>query len=164
MTDESGEEYVQIPADDFFAPVIATLPTLGVDELVALYRKTRDELAEARKAYKQKEANHKDLMARISMSIKEIADKIGVDSFQTKDGTAYRNVKTKYRVANWDAIVQYIKDTGNFQILEKRVAKLATQEIHNETGEVPPGIDYTVEIEFAVRKPTIRNSAPQGAR
>lgn len=147
-------DYDTVPADESLQPIIEMLPKLAVNDLIRLYRDRRDELTAARKTYKQKEANEKDLMSRISMALRDIADKLGVDSFSTPDGTAYRNVKTKYRVANWAAIVEYIKETGNFQILERRIGKNAVREIHNETGTLPPGVDYVAETEFAVRKPS----------
>jgi hypothetical protein len=45
-----------------------------------------------------------------------------------------------------------VKATDNFQCLEKRVAKLAVKEIHDATGQLPPGLDYVVEVEMDVRK------------
>jgi hypothetical protein len=36
--------------------------------------------------------------------------------------------------------------------LEKRIAKLATKEIYEETGQLPPGVEYEQEIDFVVRK------------
>jgi hypothetical protein len=132
---------------------------MRVDEMVKVYRDVRDNLSVDRKIFKQKEANAKDLMARISMSLRDKADELGVDTFATPFGTAYRNVKKFYRVGNWDSIVDFIKQTGNFQMLEKRVAKNATAEIHQAMGEVPPGIEYSVEVEFAVRKPAAKKGA-----
>jgi hypothetical protein len=147
------------PPTDEYAPIIGALKEMRVDEMVKVYRDVRDNLSVDRKIFKQKEANAKDLMARISMSLRDKADELGVDTFATPFGTAYRNVKKFYRVGNWDSIVDFIKQTGNFQMLEKRVAKNATAEIHQAMGEVPPGIEYSVEVEFAVRKPAAKKGA-----
>lgn len=145
------------PSDEF-QDIIRVLPSLKVNDLVMLYRDKRDELSEARKLFKQKEANVKDLLARISMALRDLGDQLGVDSFATPYGTAFRTVKTYYRVGNWDQILGFIQQTGNYQMLEKRVAKNATKEIHDALGEVPPGVEYSAEIEFSVRKPTARKT------
>src|SRR5574337_1245676 len=97
-------------------------------------------------------------MEKISMWLRDKGDELGVDSFKTQYGTAYRSIKTSYRVGNWDEFVGWIRDTGNFQCLEKRVAKLATKEIHDESGVVPPGVEYSAEVEFDVRRPTKKAS------
>jgi hypothetical protein len=114
-----------------------------VDDAINTYVATRDDLDRERKAYNKYEATAKNYMGRIEMWLKEKADELGVESFRTKSGTAYRTVKTSYR-----------KETGNFQCLEKRAAKNAVKEVHDETGEIPPGLEYHAEIEFDVRRPS----------
>lgn len=124
-----------------------------LDDAINVYVATRDELAAERKAYNTYEAKAKNYMDRIEMFIKEKADELGVDSIRTKSGTAYRTVKTAYRVGNWDEFIAWIKQTDNFHCLEKRAAKNAVKEIHDETGEIPPGLEYVAEIAFDVRRP-----------
>lgn len=141
-------EYPQIP--DFDQDVAFTT----IDDAINTYVATRDALAEERKAYNTYEAKAKHYMDRIEMFIKEKADEIGVDSFKTKSGTAYRTVKTSYRVGSWDDYLNWLKSTGNFQCLEKRAAKNAVKEIHDETGEIPPGLEYVAEVTFDVRRPS----------
>ena len=128
----------------------------SIDEAIEAYVNTRDELRAKQQAFKLEEDAMKLRMEQISMWLRDKADELGVDSFKTQFGTAYRSIKTSYRVATggWDAFIGWVKETGNFQCLEKRVAKLATKEIHDDTGEIPPGLDYVAEVEFDVRRPT----------
>lgn len=128
----------------------------SIDEAIEAYVATRDELRAKQQAFKLEEDAMKLRMEQISMWLRDKADELGVDSFKTQFGTAYRSVKTSYRVATggWDIFIGWVKETGNFQCLEKRVAKLATKEIHDDTGTIPPGLDYVAEVEFDVRRPT----------
>ena len=128
----------------------------SIDEAIEAYVNTRDELRAKQQAFKLEEDAMKLRMEQISMWLRDKADELGVDSFKTQFGTAYRSVKTSYRVATggWDNFIGWVKETGNFQCLEKRVAKLATKEIHDDTGAIPPGLDYVAEVEFDVRRPT----------
>lgn len=128
----------------------------SIDEAIEAYVNTRDDLRAKQQAFKLEEDAMKANMEQISMWLRDKADELGVDSFKTQFGTAYRSVKTSYRVATggWDNFIGWVKETGNFQCLEKRVAKLATKEIHDDTGEIPPGLDYVAEVEFDVRRPT----------
>lgn len=126
----------------------------SLNDAIATYVATRDDLDKERKAYNSYEARSKNYMDRIEMYIKDKADELGVDSFKTEGGTAYRSVKTRYKVQNWDDFLEWMKATGNFQCLEKRAAKNAVKEIHDETTEIPPGLGYDVEIGFDVRRPS----------
>jgi phage regulator Rha-like protein len=124
----------------------------NITALVQAFRDIRDNLTERRREFDEYERMAKDNMSKISMQLRDIADEIGVDSFKTPAGTAYRQIKESYRVGNWDSILEFMKETGNWQMLEKRVAKLATKEIHQQLGELPPGVEYNCEVEFIVRK------------
>jgi hypothetical protein len=129
----------------------------SIDEAIKAYVETRDDLRARQHAFKEEETALKTVLEQISMWLRDKADELGVDSFKSNQyGTAFRSVKTSYRVATggWDSFIGWIKDTGNFQCLEKRVAKLATKEIHDGTGIIPPGLDYVAEVEMDVRRPT----------
>lgn len=124
----------------------------NINDLVQEYRDIRDNLDAARHEYQDKEKMAKGRMAEISMRLREISDQLGVDSFRTPSGTAYRTTKESFRVGNWDDILKYIRETDNWQMLEKRIAKLATKEIYQTDGVLPPGVEYEAEVEFVVRK------------
>lgn len=125
-----------------------------LDDAIGTYVATRDALDVERKTYNAYEANAKAYMNRIEFWIRTKADELGMESIRTNSGTAYRTVKTAYRVVDWDAYWQFIKENDYSQCVEKRAAKLAVKEIHDETGEVPPGLDYFTEVVFDVRRPS----------
>jgi len=126
----------------------------SVDEAIERYVELRDYLSIETKKYNELEANIKGELEKISMWLRDQGDALGVDSFKTSHGTAFRSVKTSYRVGAWDDFIEWVKNTDNFQCLEKRAAKLAVKEIHDVTGMIPPGLEYSAEVEFSVRRPT----------
>ena len=128
------------------------LGSVNIEVIVAEFRDVRADLDAARKEYQAFEKKSKDRLAELAMQLREIADAMGVNSFSTSAGTAYRVVKESFRVGNWDEILEFIKTTGNYQMLEKRIAKLATKEIYASSKELPPGVEYEVEVDFVVRK------------
>jgi hypothetical protein len=129
---------------------------LSIKELIQMGVEIRDNLREESRKFNQFEASAKGMIARVSQALKTKGDELGVDSFKTEEGTAYRNLKESYRVGSWDLILPYIIETSNWQMLEKRVAKLATKEIHKSTGSIPPGVEYIAEEEFVIRRPNER--------
>jgi hypothetical protein len=143
-----------VPIENDQAEVeLARLRGMKVDELVLEYLGNRDRLDEERHRYNALEAEIKSKLSTMSMVMREKADALGVDAFPIRGvGTAYRNQKTSYRVAEWSQFIDWVAATNNFQCLEKRVAKLATAEVEKSIGKVPPGVDKVTEVEFLVRR------------
>lgn len=128
---------------------------VSIDKVIAAYLKLRNELETTRKQYQDYEREHKEKMERLSMWLRDRADELGVESFKTEAGTAYKSIKTYARVSNWDQILEFIKSTDNWQMLEKRIAKRATIEVINELDIDPSdiGVEYGADVDFLVRKP-----------
>lgn len=125
-----------------------------VDDCIEAYVEVREAKRKFDKEAKAKSAEFEFFLDQCSMWLRDKAESIGVDSFVSKKyGTAYKAVKKSYRVENWDDFIEFVKDTENWQLLEKRVAKKAAAEIHEEERAVPPGLLYVEEITFNVLSP-----------
>jgi hypothetical protein len=135
------------------APEDNELRARTIDELIKMGVEIRDELKDEAQKFKKYEADAKGILLRIGMALKEKGDELGVDSFKTGQGTAYRNLKESYRVGDWNQVLPFIQQNNYWNMLEKRVGKLATKEIHQQTGAIPPGVEYVVEEVFVIRRP-----------
>ena len=154
--EETGLEPKFVKIGSMVEPVLSMVHEMNIAELVATYRFARDQLATDRKAYKQRETRVKTHLAVLSMLMRDMGDKNGVDSFSTANGTAYRNKKTSYRVGVWDEVAAYVLQSGNIHMLQKRVSPNAVKEIIEQDGAIPPGVEELKTEEFAVRSPTTR--------
>lgn len=160
---DTTTQVVDRPAESFVAasPVPAAVqvmdgvtPPIKLDDLVEEYVRLRDELGEASRKFKELKERTEDRLGQIDVLLRETCDRLGVNSISTRAGTAYRQKKEHYRVGDWDQIIKYIRDNDAWHMLEKRIGKLATAEIHKATGQLPPGVTYFAEVEFQVRRPT----------
>ena len=59
-------------------------------------------------------------------------------------------------VADWDAVLTFIRENDAFDMLEKRVSKTAVRGYIDLTKAVPPGITYGTKLSVSVRKPTVK--------
>lgn len=134
------------------------LSAMKIDDLISTYIAARNQLATDRKGYKAREAKVKLHLGIISMQLLRRGDELGVDNFKTASGTAFRNKKESFRIVNWDGFVEWLKQTHNFHVLQKRVSPNAVKDVRTEEGSLPPGVEPFTEIEFAVRSPTSRKS------
>jgi len=124
----------------------------SVKEAIRDYRVIRDDLAARRHEYQSVEKSLKASMEEISMFLRDKADDLDVDSFKTDEGTAYRVTKTRYSVGDWQEFSAWVLENDMLQCLEKRPAKLAVQEVLEETGELPPGLTVFSEVDMQIRK------------
>jgi hypothetical protein len=123
-----------------------------IEDVVGAFVDVRDRLSALKSEWKTIEEEMKLILSKYEMWLRDKADALGVDSFKTKYGTAYKHLKETYRIGNWITFIEYIKETDNFQLLEKRVAKNAAREIHQLEG-IPPGLEYFSEFEIGIRRP-----------
>jgi hypothetical protein len=106
---------------------------------------------------KQKVAAVNAKMEKIEAYIKVKADELGVTSFKTDAGTAFLTTTDYANVAEWTAILDFIKENGAYDLLEKRVNKAAARVYMEQLGTVPPGINYGTTLGLSVRKPTAKD-------
>jgi hypothetical protein len=56
-------------------------------------------------------------------------------------------------VGDWDHVLDFIRTNEAYDMLEKRVSKMAVRGYIEQTKAVPPGINYGTKLEVSVRKP-----------
>jgi hypothetical protein len=95
-------------------------------------------------------------MEKLEAWIKEQADVQGVTSFKTKHGTAFLTTTDYANVADWDAVLDFIRTQEAFDMLEKRISKIAVRGYIEANKAVPPGVNYGTKLEINIRKPANR--------
>jgi hypothetical protein len=130
--------------------------TVNVDDVVATYMKLRSQKESIEAEVKDRVSVLKVKMEKLEAWIKEQADVQGVTSFKTKHGTAFLTTTDYANVADWDAILDFIRAQEAFDMLEKRISKLAVRGYIEANKAVPPGVNYGTKLEINIRKPVTR--------
>jgi len=123
-----------------------------VEQVVETYLKLRRKKEAVENETKEKVADIKAKMTKLESWLMQKADEDGVTSFKTSAGTAFVTTTDFANVADWDAVLTFIKENDAFDMLEKRVSKTAVKAHMDETGDVPPGITYGSKVGINVRK------------
>jgi len=140
--------------EEVAAQARARLNVPSIDDVIAGYMKLRGQKEAIEAEVKDQVAAIKAKMEKIEAWLKQKADEQGVTSFKGKHGTAFLTTTDYANVADWDAVLNYIKENEAFDMLEKRVSKIAVRGYIDKTKAVPPGINYGTKLEVTVRKPT----------
>lgn len=127
--------------------------SVNVEDVVSTYMKLRGQKDAIEKETKQRVATIKEKMEKLEAWIKEQADAQGVTSFKTRSGTAFLTTTDFATVADWDAMIDFVKENEAYDLLEKRVSKVAVRGYIDQTKAVPPGINYGTRLDVNIRKP-----------
>lgn len=124
-----------------------------IDDVIGAYMKLREQKATLEASVKKQVDDIKGKMAKIEAWIKEQADAQGVTSFKTPHGTAFLTTTDYANVADWDAVLEFVRTNEAYDMLEKRVSKIAVRSYIEQTKAVPPGVNYGTKLEVNIRKP-----------
>ena len=127
-----------------------------VDKVINAYLKLRVQKEVSDAKHRENIKTIKDKMVLMEGWIKTQADKQGVTSFRTANGTAFLTTSDYANVADWDSVLRYIQKHEAYDLLEKRVSKMAVRGYIDLNKSVPPGVNYGTAISVSVRKPTVK--------
>ena len=130
--------------------------SVTVEQAIGAYMKLRLQKEEIEGQVKTQVAEIKAKMEKLEAWIKEQADAQGVTSFKTNAGTAFLTTADFATVADWDALLSFIRENEAFDMFEKRVSKIAVRGYIEKLKAVPPGVNYGTKLEVNIRKPTAK--------
>lgn len=119
---------------------------------VAAYIKLRDRKAEMKAEFEKQTAAIDDALKRAEAYLLRRLQEVGVESVRTDAGTAYTKLTTSANVADWDAVLAFVKSGEHWGMLEKRVNKSFVDAFRTEHNDLPPGVNYRAELTLGVRR------------
>jgi hypothetical protein len=128
-----------------------TAPNIG--DVIRTYMKLRDQKAAIEGRVKTDLTTIKGKMDKLEAYLKAQMDAQGLTSFKSDFGTAFLTTTDYANVEDWDKTLTFIRDNEAFDMLEKRVSKIAVRGYIEENKAVPPGVTYGTKLEVNIRKP-----------
>lgn len=123
-----------------------------IAQIVERYVQLRDKKAELKAGY---DASVKDIDAaleRIENFLLTKMQELGVESVRTPFGTPYVSKRTSASVADWEAVLDFVKANDEWQMLERRVNKTVVAQWRDEHNDLPPGLNWTEERVVNIRR------------
>ena len=121
---------------------------MKMSEVVEKYIALRDEKA----ALKQQSNEIQAKMDVIEAKLLAAFQLVGVDSVKTAFGTAYTSTRSSASVADKEVFMDFVKDKGEWSLLEVRAAKLSVEQFKEIHGDLPPGLNWSETVVVNVRK------------
>lgn len=133
---------------------ISNSERMPIDVLVFKYMKLRDTKESITRELNQKGKIIDMMMEELENTISARALEDGATSYKTPYGTAFFTETARANVADWDAVLNWIRENDAYDMLTKAVKKDVVSSILETQGFVPPGINYSRVRTFNCRKPT----------
>ena len=135
------------------AEFVAQIPKLPRDKLVKLFVRTRDEKSKAKREADAVEAQFKLIMESCENTMLASCDATGDTGFTTPYGTTYQAETMKISIADDAAFFDFVKQQGDLDFFERRVASKHVQaHMALNNGAAPPGLNIFKERVIRVRK------------
>ena len=128
-------------------------PNPTLKRLLGAYMKLRSKRSQLSRQFKEADSKLKDVMSQIEVQLMRMMKDIGSDNLSIK-GTAiaYMTTKTYTKGKDWDALWKYIEESGNIDLLARKINAKAVQEYRDVNDDaLPPGVDVYTEREIVVR-------------
>ena len=130
---------------------------LPVDELVRIYRKIRDAVADREEAFKNEIQILKGQMEAVAGALLDICNEQNIDSIKTKHGTLSRRVTERYWTTDWESLYGFIKENDAPFLLEQRIHNGNMKQFLEENPDAfPAGLQCDRKYAVTVRKPTAK--------
>jgi hypothetical protein len=119
---------------------------------VAQYVRCRDKIKEMEEAHKKELAPYKELLDQLEGWLQIYMSKTNSESIKTEAGTVYTTKRFTASLADPDAFMKFVIDSGAFELLDRRANATAVKDYVQENGGLPPGVNLTGIEKVGVRR------------
>lgn len=125
---------------------------INASKIIQAFVQLRDKRAEMRHAWEEEDKKLEEKQDKCKAWLAKTMADVGTDQLKGADGTAFRQVKSRFNGKDWPSIWNFIKENDRFDMLQKRLGETALKNYLEETGTLPPGVDVFQEYEIVVRR------------
>lgn len=119
-----------------------------VDKMVEI----REQRAQLKKEFEEKDRKLRDMYDRGENWLLRHMQETGHKSFKVDGATVFTKTNNRYSFGDWPAFIDWVKQTGEVDLLQKRVSSTNMETFAKENGELPPGIKKDPVVSVNIRK------------
>jgi hypothetical protein len=123
-----------------------------VNEVVEAYIKLRDARDELRKKQTEEMVPITAKMSKIEAWLQNYLQSHNLKSLKAEGGTAFLKEVSSATVDDGEAFLDFIRESGMWELIERRCAKSVVDDYVEQKGELPPGVKYSRETVCQIRR------------
>lgn len=129
------------------------LASVSDEDLVAAFRKLRKSRDDAKRKFTDSQAPTLDALRRIETEAQRRLLERESSSFKTAEGTCFSKDDTSVTAPNKTVFLDWIKEKGQWDLLDIRPSKTAVMGYVEGCGEIPPGLDVSIRKKVQFNAP-----------
>lgn len=126
--------------------------------MVGAYVQLRDKKQELDKEHIGKVAPYVEAMGKLEQAMLSMLNDTGQENAKTKAGTVYKSTEVSVSIADKDLFRRHVVGGELWDLIDWKASKTSVRDIVDETGEPPPGVNYSTRITVGVRRPSKNGS------
>lgn len=126
--------------------------SVTADQVIAAYLKLRDARSEAKRAFEAADKVLVDKMDKLEVWLLNKMDEVGTEQLKGGDAIAFVSSKSRATCGDWGTFWSFLSEEGRLDMLEKRVASNTVMDYYKETGQLPPGLNISMERTVNIRR------------
>lgn len=127
-------------------------PPMSATVMVSKFLALRDRVEEIRTRQAEELAPYKQAMLDLEAQMLGVLNAQGVESMKSAPGTFFKTTRTSVTVSSFQEVLDFIRATDAWELLEARVSKTAVAAIMEDTKLPVPGVTVTRETVVQVRR------------
>jgi hypothetical protein len=105
---------------------MAKVSEMDDNSLLKIFIGLRDRRARRKADFSLDDVEDKEKQEKIEIEFLKRFNERGIDNVSSRGvGTAYRSIRASAKVADWESLLDFIKEEGAWEMLERRVSKVA---------------------------------------
>lgn len=123
-------------------------PQEVVDRMLQL----REQRSQLKKEYEERDKQLRTMMERGENWLLQHMHETGHKSFKVEGATVYTSATNRYSFGDWSGFAEWVRKTGEVDLLQHRVSSRNLDEYVKEHGELPPGVKKDPVVSVNIRK------------
>ena len=126
---------------------------MKVNEVMEAALQVRDLLEAEERRFKEKTDPLKEALWKAEVWLLQYLNDQGLQNVAVKGlGTAFKRKVTSVSCADWSAACAWMSANNRFDMLNHSVNKTVVQAHVDDTGQPPPGVNYTADVKVSINR------------
>ena len=126
---------------------------MTVKDAIQAALQCKELLEEEKRKYEKRIEPLKTVLHKAELWLLKYLNEQGLQNAAVKGvGTAFKRKVTSVSVADWAMTFEWMQNNNRFDLLNHSVNKTSVTAFVEETGNPPPGVNYTSDIEISINR------------
>jgi hypothetical protein len=125
---------------------------LDISKRVDQYVRLRDQIKKMDDEHKERMKPYREALEKLNGVLLSHLNEIEGDSVRTSVGTVYRTAKKSATLADPEAFMRFIIDSGEWDLLDRKANVTAVADFIEENETLPPGVNFSTTYVVGVRR------------